>query len=381
MKRIVKNTIPLLTAAALLAVPAWTTADYMKTEIVSAENSADAGDVITLEIGEVTGEAGTKVKLPVFAKNIGHGFSAVQFDYNMDDSFKVTRVLKGDVSGSWTVGRTGRTLQFLESDGMNITSEGKIGRIEIEIPAGTPDGVYEVSISVFQGSCVDTDNNKQVKIPAENFNTVSGKIIIGNGGSGNDPAPAPSPSPSHEKAESPSPSPSPSPSAVSSPSAKASPSVKPSPSVKTTPSAKTSPSAAAPSAKSSSSPSSNVKTSASPGSSASPNSGNAPAPSDGSPASPSGARDVSDENNVSDVNNAGNASPDAAKTPANGENSGVSDENGSLPAENDEKTSEVTSENRKDADEKTVSKKITIAAIIGSCVAVLLVLLLVFRRD
>ena len=41
----------------------------------------------------------------------------------------------------------------------------------------------------------------------------------------------------------------------------------------------------------------------------------------------------------------------------------------------------MTSENREDSDEKTVSKKITLAAIIGSCVAVLLVLLLVFRRD
>ena len=60
---------------------------------------------------------------------------------------KIGRGLKGDFGCSWTIGKTEKSAQFLENEGMNITGDGVIGRLEIEIPAGTKDGVYEVKFS------------------------------------------------------------------------------------------------------------------------------------------------------------------------------------------------------------------------------------------
>jgi hypothetical protein len=371
LKKIIRKTVPFITAAALLAVPAYQTADFFMTDISSAEYTAEVGDEIIIEIGEVTGEAGTKVKLPVYAKNVGVGFSALQFDYEMDSSFRITRGLKGDFACSWTIGKSERTVQFLEGDGMNI-SEGKIGRLEIDIPAGTPDGVYEVSCSHFEGSKVG-ESGAQERLKDDDFTGVSGKIIIGSGESGNnDPEPSPSPeaSPSNE--------------AAPSPSAAASPSVKPSPSVKASPSAKTSPSAkatadASPSAKTSASPA--VKTSASAKASSSPDQNASSDPDAAKTASPVASDDPSAEKT---------ASPD-------GNNAAVSDENGAVNQENvivvtdaegnevtlevtDSKADAVTPEETK-VSEPPLSKKVRTGVLIGSAIAILLVLLLVFRRD
>ena len=368
MKNIIKKTVPFITAAALLAVPAYQTADFFMTDISSAEYTAEVGDEIIIEIGEVTGEAGTKVKLPVYAKNVGIGLSALQFDYEMESSFKITRGLKGDFACSWTIGKAERSVQFLEGDGMNV-SDGKIGRLEIDIPADTPDGVYEVSAYNFEGSRVSEDGGKQEKIEASAFTGVSGKIIIGSGESGNN---DPEPSPSAEA--------SPSNEAAPSPSAASSPSVKPSPSAKASPSAKTSPSAdASSSTKASASPS--AKASASVKNSASPDQNASADPEKAKTASPAASDDPSAEKT---------ASPD-------GNNAAVSDEDGTVNQENvivvtdaegnevtlevtDSKADAVTPEETK-VSEPPLSKKVRTGVIIGSAIAILLVLLIVLRRD
>ena len=371
MKNIIKKTVPFITAAALLAVPAYQTADFFMTDISSAEYTAEVGDEIIIEIGEVTGEAGTKVKLPVYAKNVGIGLSALQFDYEMDSSFRITRGLKGDFACSWTIGKSERSVQFLEGDGMNV-SDGKIGRLEVDIPADTPDGVYEVSGYNFEGARLG-ESGKQEKLDASAFTGVSGKIIIGSGESGNN---DPEPSPSAEA--------SPSNEAAPSPSAASSPSVKPSPSVKASPSAKTSPSAkatadATPTAKASASPA--VKTSASAKASSSPEQNASSDPGAAKTASPVASDDPSAEKT---------ASPD-------GNNAAVSDENGAVNQENvivvtdaegnevtvevtDSKADAVTPEETK-VSEPPLSKKVRTGVLIGSAIAILLVLLLVFRRD
>ena len=371
MKKIIKKTVPFITAAALLAVPAYQTADFFMTDISSAEYTAEVGDEIIIEIGEVTGEAGTKVKLPVYAKNVGIGLSALQFDYEMESSFKITRGLKGDFACAWTIGTAERSVQFLEGDGMNI-SDGKIGRLEIDIPAGTPDGVYEVSGYNFEGSRVG-DSGKQEKLDGSAFTGVSGKIIIGSGESGNN---DPEPSPSTEA--------SPSKEAAHSPSVASSPSVKPTSSAKASPSAKTSPSAkatadASPSTKASSSPS--AKASASVKNSASP-----------------------DQNASSDPEAAKTASPAASDDPLtektatpDGNNAAVSEEDGALNQENvivvtDDEGNEVTqvvtdskadvvSPEETQMTEPPFSRKVRTGVLIGSAIAMLLVLLIVFRRD
>ena len=362
MKKIIKKSVPFITAAALLAVPAYQTADFFMTDISSAEYTAEVGDEIIIEIGEVTGEAGTKVKLPVYAKNVGIGLSALQFDYEMESSFKITRGLKGDFACAWTIGTAERSVQFLEGDGMNI-SDGKIGRLEIDIPAGTPDGVYEVSGYNFEGARVG-ESGKQEKLDGSAFTGVSGKIIIGSGESGNN---DPEPSPSTEA--------SPSKEAAPSPSAASSPSVKPTSSAKASPSAKTSPSAkatadASPSTKASSSPS--AKASASVKNSD---------PEAAKTASPAASDDPSSEKT---------ATPD-------GNNAAVSGEDGALNQENvivvtDDEGNEVTqvvtdskadvvSPEETQMTEPPFSKKVRTGVLIGSAIAMLLVLLIVFRRD
>ncbi|MBR6837404.1 MAG: hypothetical protein IKM72_15580, partial [Oscillospiraceae bacterium] len=152
-------------------------------------------DAIQIKVGEATGKPGEKIKVEISAKNIGEGFSALQFDYELDDQLKETRGIKGDFGCSWTVGSKSKSLQFLEADGMNITKDGVIGKIEIEIPADAKDGVYEFKLSNFEGSQVDKATNKQNILKGEKFEGIAGKIIVNNG------TPAPETTPAETKAE------------------------------------------------------------------------------------------------------------------------------------------------------------------------------------
>ena len=185
------------TPAETKAEPAETTPAETKAE-PTAEPTATAdpkSDAIQIQVGEAKGKPGEKIKVEISAKNIGDGFSALQFDYELDDQLKVTRGLKGDFGCSWTVGSKSKSLQFLEADGMNITKDGVIGKIEIEIPADAKDGVYEFKISNFEGSQVDKATNKQNILKGEKFEGIAGKIIVNNG------TPAPETTPAETKAE------------------------------------------------------------------------------------------------------------------------------------------------------------------------------------
>ncbi len=185
------------TPAETKAEPAETTPAETKAE-PTAEPTATAdpkSDAIQIQIGEATGKPGEKIKVEISAKNIGDGFSALQFDYELDDQLKVTRGIKGDFGCSWTVGSKSKSLQFLEADGMNITKDGVIGKIEIEIPADAKDGEYEFKLSNFEGSQVDKATNKQNILKGENFEGIAGKIIVNKG------TPAPETTPAETKAE------------------------------------------------------------------------------------------------------------------------------------------------------------------------------------
>ena len=185
------------TPAETKAEPAETTPAVTKAE-PTAEPTPTAepkSDAIQIKVGEATGKPGDKIKVEISAKNIGEGFSALQFDYELDDQLKVTRAINGDFGCSWTVGSKSKSLQFLEADGMNITKDGVIGKIEIEIPADAKDGVYEFKLSNFEGSQVDKATNKQNILKGEKFEGIAGKIIVNNG------TPAPETTPAETKAE------------------------------------------------------------------------------------------------------------------------------------------------------------------------------------
>jgi hypothetical protein len=163
------------------AKPAETTAakPAETTAVTTAKVEDPKSDAIQIEIGEVNGEAGKTVKVPVYAKNVGKGFSSIQFNYEMNETFTIKRGIKGDFDGSWTIGSKERAVQFLEQDGMNISGDGCIGKFEVVIPAGTPDGIYEIVPSGFEGSQVDPDTNKQQILEGSAFAGVAGRIIIG----------------------------------------------------------------------------------------------------------------------------------------------------------------------------------------------------------
>ena len=182
---------PAVTTGAV-TTPAETKAEPTAEPTATADPKSDA---IQIQVGEAKGKPGEKIKVEISAKNIGDGFSALQFDYELDDQLKVTRGLKGDFGCSWTVGSKSKSLQFLEADGMNITKDGVIGKIEIEIPADAKDGVYEFKISNFEGSQVDKATNKQNILKGEKFEGIAGKIIVNNG------TPAPETTPAETKAE------------------------------------------------------------------------------------------------------------------------------------------------------------------------------------
>ncbi|MBP0977399.1 MAG: hypothetical protein J6P89_04385, partial [Oscillospiraceae bacterium] len=135
-----------------------------------------------IEIGTVEGKPGEKVKVPVYAKNVGEGFSALQFDYDITGGLMIGRGIKGDFGCSWTVGSTEKSAQFLEADGMNIKEDGCIGKLEIELPADAS-GTYDIKISNFEGSRVDSSTGKQVKLENSQFKAAAGKITLDGGGS------------------------------------------------------------------------------------------------------------------------------------------------------------------------------------------------------
>jgi len=167
-------------------------ADPTKAPSADPTSETPKGDTIQIEIGEVSGKAGEKVKVPVYAKNIGDGFSALQFDYAIDGGLTVGRGIKGDFGCSWTIGSDVKAAQFLEQDGNNITKDGLIGKLEVEIPADAKDGtVYNFKISNFEGAMVDKTTGGQVKLEADRFTAASGKITVGEEGSTSaSPAPA-----------------------------------------------------------------------------------------------------------------------------------------------------------------------------------------------
>ena len=140
-------------------------------------SSNPASGAIEIEIGTVEGKPGEKVKVPVYAKNVGEGFSALQFDYDITGGLMVGRGVKGDFGCSWTVGAQEKSAQFLEADGMNITQDGMIGKLEIEIPADAV-STYEIKISNFEGSRVDSSTGKQVKLENSQFKAAAGKITV-----------------------------------------------------------------------------------------------------------------------------------------------------------------------------------------------------------
>ncbi|WP_044974951.1 cohesin domain-containing protein [Ruminococcus sp. HUN007] len=160
-----------------------------------------AGDAIKIKIGEINGNAGEKVKVPVYAENVGGGFSALQFDYDIDGGLTIGRGIKGDFACSWTIGKTEKSAQFLEGDGMNISGDGCIGKFEIEIPKDAKDGtVYNIKISNFEGAMVDSATNKQVKLESSKFEGVAGKITVGEVTPASE-SPSPSPAPTQKTTE------------------------------------------------------------------------------------------------------------------------------------------------------------------------------------
>ncbi len=162
--------------------PASTTTPPTSTTTPPSDPTAPVGDGITIRIGEVTdAKAGSTVTVPIYAENIGAGISTVQFDYKMDESFKVQMVAKGDFDCQWTVGTEERSLQFLEKDGNNITKDGLIGKMRVVIPEGAADGVYPIEISGFEGSVYSAADKKQLPLDASAFKGAAGKIVIGDG--------------------------------------------------------------------------------------------------------------------------------------------------------------------------------------------------------
>ncbi|MDO5149562.1 MAG: cohesin domain-containing protein, partial [Oscillospiraceae bacterium] len=153
---------------------------------VTPSDPPSVGEAVVIELGEATlkdNDDGSKTAtVPIYAKNIGNGISTVQFNYDMDSSFTVDRVNKGDFECQWTPGTESKTLQFLTGDGCNIPKEGVIGKIKITIPAGTADGTYPIKISGFEGSTYDVAADRQIPLEDKDFSGVDGVIVIGNGG-------------------------------------------------------------------------------------------------------------------------------------------------------------------------------------------------------
>jgi len=144
---------------------------------VDPTSSTPVGDGINVSFKDAKVKAGEEAEISVMVSNAAAGFSAVQFSYDMDASFKITDAISD--LGKWTVGKEERAAQFLEKNGNNITKDGELGTIYVEVPAGTPDGKYPVKLTNFKGSKYDESVKKQVTLGSDAFGTTVGYIIVG----------------------------------------------------------------------------------------------------------------------------------------------------------------------------------------------------------
>lgn len=157
-----------------LQVPAETTTTVTSPAAVTPPPTANptaapvpAENKIQIKLSDAKVKAGQEAEISVEALNVGAGFSAVQFNYEMDSRFTLTDGVSE--LGKWTLGTTEKAAQFLEKNGNNIKTDGSFGELYIKIPAGTPAGKYPVKISGFKGSVFDETVRKQRALTDDNF--------------------------------------------------------------------------------------------------------------------------------------------------------------------------------------------------------------------
>ncbi|MBE6853653.1 MAG: hypothetical protein E7505_09335, partial [Ruminococcus sp.] len=156
-----------------------TTEPKVTTEAPITTPSQPIGDAIQFVVGEASGKAGETVTVPLSIKD-NTGIAAAQFTYEIDGGLKITRVNKGDLGGSWTHSDKTNGLQFLSSDGENVTDDGVLGKLRVEIPEGTPDGIYYIKLSGFEATSYDPAYDIHKMIDPSQLVGVAGKIVVGN---------------------------------------------------------------------------------------------------------------------------------------------------------------------------------------------------------
>ncbi|MBE6853312.1 MAG: hypothetical protein E7505_07520, partial [Ruminococcus sp.] len=138
-----------------------------------------SADAIQFVVGEIAGNAGETVTVPISIKN-NTGIAAAQFTYKLDGGLKISRVNKGELGGSWTHSEPTNGLQFLTSDGENVTDDDVLGKLRVEIPEGTPDGTYYITLSDFEATSYDPATDKHTMIETSKLAGVVGKVVVGN---------------------------------------------------------------------------------------------------------------------------------------------------------------------------------------------------------
>ncbi|MBP1566122.1 MAG: hypothetical protein J6A58_10255, partial [Oscillospiraceae bacterium] len=177
----VKGTITVGNGGSTVTQPTSQVTTTNKPSSTTQSELPPAADAMQFILGNAKANAGEKAYLALDIKN-NIGLSAFQTELILPEGFNCVKGYACDFEGSWSISEGSANVQFLSVDGHNIaTTDGMFGEFEIEIPAGTPDGVYEVYLKNLDASNY-TGSGQTVYDPSK-LAGVKGTITVGKGGS------------------------------------------------------------------------------------------------------------------------------------------------------------------------------------------------------
>jgi len=140
-------------------------------------SSDPVGKGMQFVFGDAKGKAGDIVTVKLDIKN-NTSLSAFQGEVILPNGFTIDSAFTSKYLGSWAISEATTNIQFVSDDGRNVEEgDGTFAEIDIMIPEGTPDGVYDISIENLK---VSFHNGKGQEVyDASKVSAVAGTITVG----------------------------------------------------------------------------------------------------------------------------------------------------------------------------------------------------------
>ncbi len=149
------------------------------TEVTTKAN--DVLDEIEFSVGNVFGNAGDEIEVPIIMNGNTDGVSGIYLElaYDMDDLELMDCFIEDSpvLVGSWTASKTTGKMVFVTGRGENEIGNGTVGLVIFRVKNTAKEGVYPISIGYAKYSKQISDNNQAAFEPES---LISGSVTIKN---------------------------------------------------------------------------------------------------------------------------------------------------------------------------------------------------------